>query len=182
MRRLMILVAVVTIYPVMANAGCEAKSMMQIIQVLRQGVDLNERFRRSANSDDEASYKALRTQNERYSEQTALPCVRRAIDLLDQQFDEALLRGLMGYAFSRQNSADETVSEALASVFAKHPDAVASTLLSFPTGRAKVLLRTIEYGWHGVRSGLEVALRQDRDDRLRALRAELSKRNTASRG
>lgn len=176
MRWPLVLTAILLLCPTLADAGCQSKNQAQVIQVLRQGIDLNERFKRSVISGDEATYKALRRQNEQYSEEAALPCVRRAVDLLDQQLDEALLRLLMAYAVSRQNSADETVPEALASVFAKHPDAVASGLRSFSPGHAKVLLRTMESGWPAIRRGLDSTLRQDRDERLRALRAEQSKR------
>jgi hypothetical protein len=162
--------------PTVADAGCKSKNPAQVLQVLRQGIDLNERFKRSVNSGNETTYKALRRQNEQYSEEIALPCVRRAVGLLDQQLDEALLRMLMAYAVSRQNSADETVPEALASVFAKHPDAVASGLMSFPLGHAKMLLSAIESGWPAVRRGLDSTLRKDRTARLRALRAEQTKR------
>jgi hypothetical protein len=176
MRGSLVFAAILILCPTPADAGCKSKNPAQVIQVLRQGIDLNERFKRSVNSGDEAKYKALRRQNEQYSEEAALPCIRRAVDLLDQQLDEPLLRLLMAYAVSRQNSADETVPGALASVFANHPDAVASSLMSFSPGRAKVLLRTIESGWSVARRGLDPALRKDRDDRLRALRSEQSKR------
>ncbi|KQU78956.1 MULTISPECIES: hypothetical protein [unclassified Rhizobacter] len=178
MRWSLTFVAIFFLYPALADAGCERKNPAQVIQVLRRGIDLNERFKRSVNSGDGTTYKTLRRQNEQYSEKTALPCVRRAVDMLDREFDEGLLRALMAYAVSRQNSADEAVPEALASVFAKHPDAVASSLMVVSPGRAKVLLRTIESGWPGVRRELDSTLRQDRDERLKALRVEQSKRMT----
>jgi len=176
MRGALVFAAILILCPTPADAGCKLKNLAQVIQVLRQGIDLNERFKRSVDSGDEATYKALRRQNGQYSEEVALPCVRRAVVLLDQQLDEALLRMLLEYAVSRQNSADETVPEAMALVFARRPDAVASALVSFSPGCAKVLLRTIESGWPAVRRGIDSRLREDRDERLKALRAEQSKR------
>jgi len=166
MRWSLALATILSLYPALADAGCDPKNPAQVIQVLRQGIDLNERFKRSVNSGDGTTYKALRKQNEQYGEETALPCVRRAVEMLDREFDEGLLRALMAYAVSRQNSADEAVPEALASVFAKHPDAVASSLMAFSPGRAKVLLHSIESGWPGVRRKFDPTLRQDRDERL----------------
>jgi hypothetical protein len=167
--------------PVFAEANCQAKSATQVIGVLVQGIDLNDRFKRSANSNDESAYKALRKQNEHYSEETALPCVRRAVELLDYELDDALLRKLMEYAVSRQNSADETLSEAVAMVFARHPNSVAAVVANFAPARAKILLRSVQSGWPMVRKDRGAAVRQELEGQLKAMRDELAKRSTITR-
>lgn len=176
MRHALAFVCAMALWPTLTEAVCQTKNAAQVVQVLGRGIDLNERFKRSVNSGDESAYKALRKQNEQYSEETALPCVQRAVELLDQELDEALLRKLMEYTVSRQNSADETVSEAMATAYARHPDAVAAGVALFAPARTRILLRSIESGWSGVRKTLEPAVRQEREGQLRAMRAEQAKR------
>jgi len=174
--RALLFVCAFALWPISAEAECQTKNATQVVQVLGRGIDLNERFKRSVNSGDEAAYKGLRKQNEQYSEEAALPCVRRAVELLDHELDEVLLRRLMEYAVSRQNSADETVSEAMALTFARHPDAVAADIASLtPTG-ARVLIRSIEAGWLGVKMDLPAAVRQEREEQLKTMRTEQAKR------
>jgi hypothetical protein len=175
-RRALAFVCALVVWPTLTEAGCQTKNAAQVVQVLERGISLNERFKRSVNSGDEAAYRALRKQNEQYSEETALPCVHRAVELLDQEFDEALLRKLMEYTVSRQNSADETVSEAMATAYVRHPDAVAAGVTSFAPARAGILLRSIESGWSGVRKTLEPTVRQEREGQLEAMRTEQAKR------
>jgi hypothetical protein len=173
--RALALVCACALWPLLAEAGCQTKNATLVVQVLGRGIDLNERFKRSVGSGDEAAYKALRKQNEQYSEEVALPCVRRAVELLDHELDEVLLRRLMEYAFSRHNSADEMVSEAMATTYARHPEAVAAYFASLTPARARVLIRGIEAGWLGVSKGLPAAVRQDLEGQLNAIRAEQAK-------
>lgn len=180
MKWLPILAVAVCLFPTLADADCEAAESAQVVLVLRQGIELNERFRRAVDAGDKSAYSELRQQNEQYNEDMALPCVVRAAALLDRQRDDTLLRQLLAYAVSRQNSADETIPEALASVFAKYPEAVTSNLALLSPGAAMVVLRRIEAGWPGVRGALEPAVRRDRDRRLKSLRAEQLKRAEAT--
>ena len=108
-----------------ATAACRAKDASQIAAALTRGIALNERFKRSVKAGDHARYQDLRKQVERYDEETAMPCVRKALQFLERESDEALVRKLMDFTVSYENSADETVSEAMATIFAKRPDAVA---------------------------------------------------------
>jgi len=158
-----------------ATAACQAKDASQIAAALTRGIALNERFKRSAKSGDDARYQDLRKQVERYGEETAMPCVRKAQQFLERESDEALLRKLMDFTVSYENSADETVSEAMATIFARRPDAVAQMLQSFSPARGKVLMRSIESGWPGVAEILTAAERQEREAQLRALRSGQAK-------
>ena len=175
MRHALVLVCVLALWPILTEAACRASNAAQVVQVLERGIDINERFKRSVNSGDESTYKALRKQNEQYSEKTALPCVRRVVELLDHALDESLLRKLMEYTISRQNSADETVAEAMATAYARHPDAVAAGVASFDPARAKVLLRSIESGWAGVSKTLGSSVSQERENQLKAMRTDWAK-------
>jgi hypothetical protein len=175
-RHALVFVCALALWPAYGFAGCSAKDAPQISQVLARGIDLNERFKRSVKSGDDSAYRALRKQNEQYSEETAFPCVQRASELLDRDLDEVLLRRVMEFAISRENSADETVSEVMATVFVKHPDAVAAGVATFPPSRARVLLRSIDSGWPSVKRTLEPTLRQEREAQLKVLRSAQSKR------
>jgi hypothetical protein len=176
--RITFLVSVVLLWPVLSYAACDARDPAQISQILSRGIDLNERFKRSVKSGDDAAYRSARKQHEQYSEKLAMPCVRKASQLLGSEVDEALLEKLIAFAISHENSADETVSEATASVFARQPDAVAASFSKLPPSRSMVLVRSIEAGWPAVRKTLEPATRQDRDLQLKALRTAQAKSAT----
>lgn len=160
-----------------AVAACRAKDASQIVMALSRGIDLNERFKRAVKAVDDPKYQDLRKQVERYGEETAMPCVRKAVELLEREPDEALLRKLMDFAVSYENSADETVSEAMATIFAKHPDVVVRMLERFSAARRKIIVRSIDSGWSGVAATLAASERQDKEARLRALRSGQAKRD-----
>ena len=156
--------------PASGNANCAACDAAQVSQVLARGIELNDRFKRSVKAEDESAYERLRKQNERYGEETAIPCAQKASELLDRSGDEALLQQLVEFTLSLENSADERVSEVMASVFAKHPDTVTAALTKLSRSRAKVLLHSIESGWPTVKRTLEPAIRQEREAQLKAMR------------
>jgi hypothetical protein len=166
-----LLFALALLQPASGYPKCTASDAAQVSLVLARGIELNERFKRSAKAADDPTYQRLRKRNERYGEETAIPCAQKASELLDRSVDEALLHELVEFTLSMENSADERVSEVMASVFAKNPDAVTAALAKFSHSRAKVLLRTIASGWPTVNRTLEPAVRQEREAQLDAMRA-----------
>lgn len=170
MIRTALVVCIALAWPVLSQATCDGKSSTQIVRILVRGIDLNERFKRSVKSGDEAAYRSMRQQHEQYSEDVAMPCLRKASQLLAREVDEPLLEKSVAFSISHENSADETVSEAMASAFAHQPAAIATSMSKLSPSRARVLLRSIEAGWPGVRKGLDSSSRQERDSQLRALR------------
>lgn len=170
MIRVTLVACIALAWPVVGQAGCEGKSSAQIAQILSRGIDLNERFKRSVKAGDEAAYRSLRQQHEQYSENVAMPCLRKASQLIAHEVDEPLLEKSIAFSISHENSADETVSEAMAVVFAHQPVAIETSMSRLSPSRARVLLRSIESGWPAVRKSLESSARQDRDSQLKALR------------
>lgn len=154
------------------HAACDSKSAIYVVGVLARGIELNERFKRSVSSDDEDAYRSLRKQAEQYDEEIAMPCVRRAQKLLSNRFDQALMHGLMDFAVAHKNSADETVSAAMAAVFAVQPDDVQRVWKKFPQAQRQVLSRSIESGWTAQSRALPLIQRQDREARLRLMLRE----------
>ena len=75
MKWLPILAVAVCLFPTLAHADCETAESARVVQVLRQGIELNERFRRAVDAGDKSAYSDLRQQNEQYNEDMALPCV-----------------------------------------------------------------------------------------------------------
>lgn len=168
--RVSLVVCIAFAWPVVGQAACDGKSSTQIAQILSRGIDLNERFKRSVKAGDEAAYRSLRQQHEQYSEDVAMPCLRKASQLIAREVDEPLLEKSIAFSISHENSADETFSEAMASVFAHQPVAIATNMSRLSPSRARVLLRSIEAGWPAVRKSLDPSARQDRDSQLKALR------------
>ena len=170
MIRAFVVMCIALAWPALGQAACDGKSSDQIVQILARGIDLNERFKRSVKSGDEAAYRSLRQQHEQYSEDIAMPCLSKASQLLAREVDEPLLEKSVAFSISHENSADETVSEAMASVFAHQPAAMATSMSKLSPARARVLLRSIEAGWPAVRKGLDSSSRQEKDSQLKALR------------
>lgn len=170
MIRAFVVMCIALARPALGQAACDGKSSDQIVQILARGIDLNERFKRSVKSGDEAAYRSLRQQHEQYSEDIAMPCLSKASQLLAREVDEPLLEKSVAFSISHENSADETVSEAMASVFAHQPAAMATSMSKLSPARARVLLRSIEAGWPAVRKGLDSSSRQEKDSQLKALR------------
>ena len=81
---------------------------------------------------DDARYQGLRRQVKQYGEETGMPCVREAQQFLLRESDEALLRKLMEFTVSYENSADETLSEAMATIFAKRRFEIAEVSVEEP--------------------------------------------------
>lgn len=167
--RFSLVVCVALAWPAVGHAACDGKSPALIAQILARGIDLNERFKRSVRSGDEAAYRSLRQQHELYSEDVAMPCLRKASQLLARGVDKPLLEKSVAFSISHENSADETVSESMASIFAHQPAAIATSLSKLSPSRARVLLGSIEAGWPAVRKGLDPTARQERDFQLKAL-------------
>lgn len=154
-----------------AVADCRAKGASQIVATLNRGIDLNERFKRSVKAGDDSRYQDLRKQVEKYSEETAMPCIRKAVHLIERNLDEALLHTLIDFAVSYENSADETVSGAMATIFTKYPDAVSEIVTNFSPMSKKIIVRSIDSGWSGVTATLTAQERQDREALLEILRS-----------
>ena len=170
MIRTFVVICIALAWPALGQAACDGKSSTQIVQILARGIDLNERFKRSVKSGDEAAYRSLRLQHEQYSEVVAMPCLRKASQLLGREVQQPLLDKLVVFSISHENLADETVSEAMASVFARQPAAMTTSMSKLSPSRARVLLRSIEAGWPAVRKGLDPSSRQETDSQLKALR------------
>lgn len=161
--------AVLMFCAVGAHATCDTQSVVYVFDVLGHSIALNEEFKHSVNSDDEERYRSLRKQVEQYTEETTMPCARRAQRLLARNPDQKLMFRLMEFAVSYENSADETVSTVMASVFIAHPRVVENELNRFPLPERDILLRSIEVGWANVSNKVPAAQRRDREARLRSL-------------
>lgn len=151
------------------HATCETRSAVYVIDVLGHSIVLNEEFKHSMNSGDDARYRSLRQQVEQYSEETTMPCMRRAKNLLVEKPDQKLILKLMEFVVSYENSADETVSSVMASVFVTHPNAVENELKRFPPLQRNIVLGSIEAGWADASKKLSAVKRRDRETRLRSL-------------
>jgi hypothetical protein len=129
-----------------ASAACPAKTGHEVAAVLAKAIELNERFKASVQSSDEATRHALREQLESYGEQAAMPCAREAAHMLSKHPDRRLLRRLLEFAVSHENAADETVSDSLAAVLTRRRQEVEREVAGFPAAQKRLLLKQIEAG------------------------------------
>jgi hypothetical protein len=163
----------VTCLPVLAQVGehCRAKTAADIIGVFKRADGLYGRFAQSGGGAGNDTSRQLRQELEQYDEDHAMPCVRRASRLMAGHPDPVLMHALMALAFSHADSADETISYALGTLFAADPAAVERGLQAFPAGGRNIIAQSIEAGWINVKPGLSPALVKRRDGRLRKLLA-----------
>lgn len=129
-----------------AWAACPAKTGPEVAEVLAKAIELNEHFKASVQSSDDAAYRSLRKQLESYGEQTAMPCMRQAAQMLASHPDRRLTRSLLEFAISHENAADESVSEALATVFTRRAGDVEREIGTFSPQQRSLLIRQIETG------------------------------------
>jgi len=154
---------------------CSSKSAVKVINILAHGIALNEELKQSANTDDNTRYKTIEKQFERYSEEIAIPCLYRAETLLKKRYDRALMRKLMEFTISNENSADETISMVIVNVFIMYPKELEGEWRNFPLIQKKILLDRIETGVLSMERPLSVAQHRNLNRHLYFLRESVTK-------
>jgi hypothetical protein len=150
-------------------SACVTKNARHVSGALDYGIELNERFKLTVNSGDESAYRALRSKLEQYSEEVAMPCVLRAQELLLRQHDQGLMRKLLEFVVSYENSADETISMAVATVFATRATETGAALQRFSPVQRKLVARSIESRWSQASRNLSVEQRRIGEAELKKL-------------
>jgi len=130
---------------------------------------LNAAFKQAAAQSSQDEYLRLRKALERYGEEQLMPCVRSASQSLAVHPDPSLTRQLMALLVSYDNAADETLSYAVARLFAVDPAAVEHAYRSFGPDDRRRMAERIRAGWTNVRPELRTALRRPLDARLDCL-------------
>jgi len=130
-----------------AHAACSEKNETQIIEILNHGADLNERFKESVHSGDDAQYYTFRKKSERYNEDVAIPCLNRAQVLLRRGNNHLLMLGFLEFVISHENSADERIPIAMATLFSNHSQIIQRELTDFPVEKKRAIIRSIDSGW-----------------------------------
>jgi len=164
---------VIFLSPAWASA-CDSKDTTDIINIFSHSIELNDQFKQSVNTGDEVRYKTLRKQVEQYDEQMAMPCVRRVQTILKKHSERVLIHKLMEFTISHENSADETTSTAMATVFAMHHKEFKKEWENFTLEQKKILLSSIETGWFSVEKSLSIVQRRNLEGNLRLLRKSVS--------
>ncbi len=159
-----------------ANETCRANKSLEIIKVFDKGIILNEKFKKTVGGSDKEEYKRQRKGIEKYNEETVMPCVRRAAQLLSQHSNPVLMRKLMELVISYENSGDETVSYAMGKIFSANPASVERTIKEFPSDRRKLIFNSVQTGWVNVKPELSPALGKNRDEQLRQLLLSVDRR------
>jgi hypothetical protein len=150
---------------------CSAKGSAEIVKIFKEGRGLNQRFKETVAGPGQGSRANLRAALEQYDESRLMPCVRHAAQRLAAHADPVLMHELLVLVISYENSADETLSYAMGSVFGADPAAVERALKAFPAADRKRVHDRIQAGWANVKLDLPPALRKNRDARLANLLA-----------
>ena len=171
MIRTVVFVATIGLSCLNAQA-CVDASMQRVQKVLKESVRLNEAFKKSVDGTDDAKYKALRTQVERYEESVAIPCLKRAVVLLGQMPDKSLLKDLFAHALSHENSADETESDLLATAIVQGPNLFIATWRSSSAETQKMVTARVEIGWNTLKKGYSPAKQKQIEARLKEMQSK----------
>ena len=149
--------------------ACATASTARVQKILKESIRLNEAFKKSADGSDDAEYRRLRKQVELYEESTAIPCLKRSVILLRQMPDASLVAALFAHALSHENSADETESEVLATVFVRHRDAFATAWGKSSVETKKVVITRIESGWELIKAKYSSPKQRQVESRLKQI-------------
>lgn len=155
------------------NETCRTKGASEIIKVFNKGMILNEKFKKSVGAPDKDEYQRLRKESAQYDEETVIPCVSRASQLMANHADPALMHKLMELVISHENLADETISYAMGKLFSVNPSSVERALKEFPSNERKLIVDSIQTGWINVKPELSPALSKNRDGRLKKLHSSV---------
>ena len=152
--------------------ACATASKARVQKILNESIRLNEAFKKSADGSDDAEYRRLREQVELYEESTAIPCLKRSVILLRQMPDASLVDALFAHALSHENSADETESEVLATVFVRHGDVFTAVWEKSSVETKKAVTTRLESGWELTKAKYPSPKRQQVELRLKRIEAK----------
>ncbi|MES2072573.1 MAG: hypothetical protein V4488_19590 [Pseudomonadota bacterium] len=150
-----------------ADQNCLTKKTSEIVKVFDKGIVLNEKFKKSVGENDKEEYQRLRKGGEQYSEETVIPCVQRAAQLLSKHSNPRLMHKLMELVISYENSADEMISYSMGKVFAANPAAIENAIKTFPEPDRKLISNSVWAGWVNVKPELPSKLVKNRDKRIK---------------
>jgi hypothetical protein len=140
-----------------------------IIQVFEHGIQLNEEFKHSVNGGDEAKYRELRDQVEKFDEKQMEPSEKQAAKILSKNSQHRLAESLLRVVVSNENSADETLPDLLGTIFGKNPSTIEQAVKRFSRVERKIILNSLEFGWADVKTDFNATTIADRDGRLHRL-------------
>lgn len=149
--------------------ACTTASSAMVQKVFKESVRLNEVFKKSVDGPGETEYRGLRKQVESYEESRAIPCLKRAVVLMRQGPDASLMDALFAHAFSHENSADETESEVLATVFVLRGEAFMVAWKKSSAEARRTLATRVTSGWELTKKRYSSAKRQQIESRLKRL-------------
>lgn len=152
--------------------ACADASKQRVQKVLKESIRLNEAFKKSVDGSDDAKYRSLRKQVERYEESAAIPCLKRAVALLGQMPDESLLKSLFEHALSRENSGDETEGHVLASALVQGPDLFITTWRNSSAETQKAVTARVENGWNSIKKRYLPAKQKQIEARLKEMKSK----------
>lgn len=149
--------------------ACTTASSVAVQKVFKESVRLNEAFKKSADGPSNTDYRSLRKQVESYEESKAIPCLKRTVVLMSQAPDASLMDALFAHAFSHENSADETESEVLATVFVLRGATFMAVWGESTPEVRRVLATRVASGWELTKQRYSSAKRQQIESRLKRL-------------
>ena len=152
--------------------ACGDASKQRVQSVLKESIRLNEAFKKSVDGSDDAKYKTLRRQVERYEESVAIPCLKRAVVLLTQMPDKSLLSDLFAHALSHENSADEIESEVLATAMVQGPNLFFATWRHSSTEIQKAVTARVESGWNILKKKYSSDKQKRIEERLKEMQSK----------
>lgn len=163
------IIAVLILFGCSNVQACTTASSVMVQRVFKESIRLNEAFKKSVDAPGDTDYRSLRKQVESYEESRAIPCLKRTVVLMRQAPDASLMDALFAHAYSHENSANETESEVLATVFVLRGAAFADAWGKSSPEVKGVLATRVASGWELTKKRYSSAKRQQIESRLKRL-------------
>jgi hypothetical protein len=151
----------------LSSSACETASLSRVERILEESIRLNNAFKNAARANDQVLYSSLRSKTETYDESEAIPCLRRAEALLSYAESQRLMKTLFAYAKAHIDAADETPSEVLANIFARHERLFEKTWRTSSVETRDAVRARVESGWRSVGSSYSESVRAHVEQRLK---------------
>lgn len=138
------------------NVPCsENSTSKELINILREGVKINERFKKSLSQDNHAAYAQLRQRSESFIENEIASCETRVLEILSSRNDHELAKVFLEVVVSYENSADENIADYLSEIYLRNPIVIEQAMSTFTLPDQAIVIRQIKFGWENIKSTLD---------------------------
>ena len=132
------------------GGGIDSYSQSELIQILKDAIEINEKFKKTVVVDQMQEYQERRKEVENYYEDKLSPRFKEYVSSITQNNDIELSELFLEMVISYENSADESLSFTCGELFRKDPNLILDVFDKFTNQEQKYLYKQIEFGWEQI--------------------------------